>query len=848
MKSQVHCSKKKTRTAKNTIMSKSDRQRKTLSNLILAVFVLTVCFIPNLSLQTVQAAATAYECENQSYYSPTSDVTEIKANGSASGGEHIRLLADVTGDKIRFDNIAINTSGEYEIRLQSLTWTNFGKYTCSIETGSGWYYFTSEIDMYATTSKTIVVNFGTVYLQAGNRSITFECSGKNGSSTSYVGSFDKITITAVSTPTPTPTPTVTPTITPSPTPAPDDRIYTAVTGQVAPTINEPSGMLVNGTYYKLVQVKDENNDAFIAFDVYRSTDGINYTLDRRVLDRNDDPILADSRLISTKWIQSPTTGTWTIWAKRHNINTTAKEIATMSCSTVNGDYTFLRSEKPFGYSSGDLGAMIDGNTAYIVSADTDSHDVHLFTLTSDCTTISSSQTLFVGEHREAPSIFKRNGYYYIFTSGTSGWNPNQQKYSYANSISGPWSALKKIGDSTGYHSQLFSTKEIAGSQMTSRFFSSTRNAQMWDATDSRAVWLPLYFNSETDISTNYYDYTTLNYATGEVKGYHYDHGTKLDIVGDTNGSGVSGDKSYDGKETSSWSNDNTLSSATITYDLGSTKLVKAVKLMLKDVVSASRVHFLKIEVGDGINWTTVFDDVSAMIGWMQPLDVVDTSGRYVRISNTKANSDGNNAFGIIECQIWGGNANTTALVDENFNTTSTGSNPSSWIVSEPANTDIAVQEVPSASNKSVKIYDNTTTGEAYISKSFTTQMGYNITSEFRVKFSTVGNDANISLLNGSDVAIKLLNSSTLNALAYTDLSGAQNKICDISADTWYTVKLDINTDTDTFDVYVNNVLVRGGASFISSVTGVNSIRLGFTNESTGTAYFDTVVINGPIAN
>lgn len=160
--------------------------------IVLSVFVLPLYFSP-----VVNAASTAYEAESQSYYSPTSDTIALSSNAAASGGQHVRLNADAVGDRIRFDNISVSTSGNYEIKLRSLTWTNFGKYTCSIETGGGqWHSFTPQIDMYAASSQVREVTFGTVYLEAGNRSITFEAAGKNSSSDGYTGSFDVITLTS----------------------------------------------------------------------------------------------------------------------------------------------------------------------------------------------------------------------------------------------------------------------------------------------------------------------------------------------------------------------------------------------------------------------------------------------------------------------------------------------------------------------------------------------------------------------------------------------------------------------------------------------------------------------------
>lgn len=51
------------------------------------------------------------------------------------------------------------------------------------------------------------------------------------------------------------------------------------------------------------------------------------------------------------------------------------------------------------------------------------------------------------EKYESPAIAKRNGVYFMFSSQLTGWNPNDNYYSTATSLSGPWSGWKKFADS-----------------------------------------------------------------------------------------------------------------------------------------------------------------------------------------------------------------------------------------------------------------------------------------------------------------------------------------------------------------------------------------------------------------
>ncbi|XXY35165.1 hypothetical protein WMF04_31225 [Sorangium sp. So ce260] len=75
---------------------------------------------------------------------------------------------------------------------------------------------------------------------------------------------------------------------------------------------------------------------------------------------------------------------------------------------------------------------------WIFEAQAANADLHIYRLTSDYLYVSSLvQILWAGSWREAPASFKRNGVYFLLTSGATGWDPNQQKYATASSIREP---------------------------------------------------------------------------------------------------------------------------------------------------------------------------------------------------------------------------------------------------------------------------------------------------------------------------------------------------------------------------------------------------------------------------
>ncbi len=117
-------------------------------------------------------------------------------------------------------------------------------------------------------------------------------------------------------------------------------------------------------------------------------------------------------------------------------------------------------------------------------------------------------------------MFKRNGVYFLLTSGATGWAPNQQKYATATSVTGTWSDLKDIGDRNAYGSQTAYVLPVQGTSRTSYLYMGDRwgNSMGGTVHDSRYVWLPLKFPTKTTMTMDYHPQITIDTATGTVRG------------------------------------------------------------------------------------------------------------------------------------------------------------------------------------------------------------------------------------------------------------------------------------------------------------------------------------------
>lgn len=103
--------------------------------------------------------------------------------------------------------------------------------------------------------------------------------------------------------------------------------------------------------------------------------------------------------------------------------------------------------------------------------------------------------IFPGGHNEAPALFKRDGKYWMITSGCTGWDPNAARMAVADCIWGPWQALPNpcVGDGAGktFFSQSTYIQKVEGKKDAWIFM-----ADRWTPSrpsDSRYIWLPILF-------------------------------------------------------------------------------------------------------------------------------------------------------------------------------------------------------------------------------------------------------------------------------------------------------------------------------------------------------------------
>jgi hypothetical protein len=160
-------------------------------------------------------------------------------------------------------------------------------------------------------------------------------------------------------------------------------------------------------------------------------------------------------------------------------------------NTPDGQFTYVKSFRPLGHESRDIGQFIDDDgTAYLVFEDRP-YGFRIARLSDDYMDVEKEMTL-VKAHMEGGAIVHYKGLYYSIGSALTGWSPNPNKYATAPSLEGPWTEFKDIAppQAKTYGSQSTMLLKVVGKKSTTVIFMGDiwKPGTQWD---SRYLWMPL---------------------------------------------------------------------------------------------------------------------------------------------------------------------------------------------------------------------------------------------------------------------------------------------------------------------------------------------------------------------
>jgi hypothetical protein len=144
----------------------------------------------------------------------------------------------------------------------------------------------------------------------------------------------------------------------------------------------------------------------------------------------------------------------------------------------------------------------DDNKAYHIYSSEENLTLQVAELSDDYTQHTGKYIRIApAGHNEAPAIFKRNGKYYMITSGCTGWDPNAARLLVADHMMGEWKLLPNpcVGNGADktFQSQGTYILPVAGKKDAFIFM-----ADRWrpnNPIDGRYVWLPIQFKNDLPV-------------------------------------------------------------------------------------------------------------------------------------------------------------------------------------------------------------------------------------------------------------------------------------------------------------------------------------------------------------
>lgn len=164
------------------------------------------------------------------------------------------------------------------------------------------------------------------------------------------------------------------------------------------------------------------------------------------------------------------------------------------------DGMFVHRDFERGQMARDMALYVDGDgTAYHIHASEENLTLHISELNDDYTDFTGKyiRVLPTG-HNEAPSIFKKDGKYYMITSGCTGWDPNAARLLVSESVMGEWEYIENpcVGEDKDltFHSQSTYILPVQGKKNAFIFMADRWKPQ--NAIDGRYIWLPVQFRED----------------------------------------------------------------------------------------------------------------------------------------------------------------------------------------------------------------------------------------------------------------------------------------------------------------------------------------------------------------
>lgn len=447
---------------------------------------------------------------------------------------------------------------------------------------------------------------------------------------------------------------------------------------------------VNGVYYRY-KLTVESHKALL--EEASSNDGTHFTDFKPVTIKNDSELGACK--IESVSIEMHN-GVIIVWG--HYENATDYSLGRMICISGKPGQPFInhgsfRPKTPDGteYQSRDLSFFADpnGKDAYLISAASSksghaNQNTNIYKLNSDWTGIDPQFNPIIankGLGREAPSMIKKDNWYYLFTSKANGWYPSEGGYNSATSITNlATSKLQPIGNTSGYGAQSGGVGQLSDQPNSPYFMMANRWSAGWKyldpAIDNKNASRMFLVDMDNGFAAFDY-YPTVKYDVGKDKIVPVQNGEILSVnkpagqvAGDTSAVKDRGpQKANDGivaDSTNAYQPQTSDGQYNWTVDLGKSYHINEVDISFKYIGGSETYSKYLIQgSNDGKSFTTVKDNIqNRIIGFNENVISSSNDYRYIRLKvlgTYKASDDSlqNWAAGFNELTVYGSDVSTS---------------------------------------------------------------------------------------------------------------------------------------------------------------------------------------------
>ncbi|KAI5863627.1 carbohydrate-binding module family 35 protein [Durotheca rogersii] len=258
----------------------------------------------------------------------------------------------------------------------------------------------------------------------------------------------------------------------------------------------PGVIKVDSTYYLIGEDKT-NGSAFQNVNCYSSQNLVEWTYEGALLSRTAEAgDLGPNRVVERpKVVYNARTRQYVLYLHIDSSNYGEAKVGVATGTSVCGTYAYRGSFRPQGRQSRDMGLFVDDDGAgYLLTEDRES-GLRILRLADDYLSVAADTHLW-SDSIESPALVRLAGRYYVFGSKLTGWDPNDNVYSTATALAGPWSAWQTFAaaGSKTYTSQTSFVLPVGGDANGSAPTGALYLGDRWVSRNLMAstyVWLPL---------------------------------------------------------------------------------------------------------------------------------------------------------------------------------------------------------------------------------------------------------------------------------------------------------------------------------------------------------------------